>query len=127
MLTLTLVVLSQTVPAPEAPAAGIAWSIVTPITTAVGGAIAARRYAAEWGTEPAIQLAAFATGALVGVLAGYAAGYFARQGSLAARIASIALYAFSTGAVGYDLYRINQDVHAFCAGGIRLGGNWGPI
>jgi len=132
-LTLTLVVLSQSAPplvpaGPEAPPPGRAWSIVTPITTAVAGAVAARRYAADWGTDPGIQLAAFATGALVGVLAGYAAGYFAREGSTAARIVSVALFALSTGAVVYEAHRFNQDAHAFCRSfSFRLGGNWGPL
>ncbi|MBL8949822.1 MAG: hypothetical protein JNK82_03535 [Myxococcaceae bacterium] len=115
-------------PAPEAQPLGKPWwSIVTPIAGAVGGALGGRRLIAELApNETDWHFAGFIGGSVIGLAAGALAGHFARQGSLAARIATVALYALSTGAVGYEVYRLHQDVQAICRTGINWSSGFGP-
>ncbi|MBL8953108.1 MAG: hypothetical protein JNK82_20190 [Myxococcaceae bacterium] len=44
-----------------------------------------------------------------------------RWWSIVTPIAGVALYALSTGVVGYEVYRFQQDVAEVCRNGIRVG------
>lgn len=150
MINLALIVLSQ-VAAPLVPSTGFAdettpafealeapppkpsavWAVVTPLTSALGGAFFARRMAIELGpsphtTPPVVQVSSMLIGGLVGSGIGMLAGYLAHRGSLVARIASVALYAMSMGAVVYEVLRFPGDAGAWICENVRFNLLGGP-
>jgi hypothetical protein len=124
MFTLTLVVLSQVavplVPAEPphepvsvfteqaAPKGSVRWVIATPILGGAAGALGGLLVGLKINSDrfggnatAATTLTGSLIGAGVGSALGLLAGYFARQGSLAGRIASIAVLALGTSALGF--------------------------